>query len=364
MPNLNRTTVPPEWLRQMLYNIQALRAFAAYAVVCHHILSALRDQIAVGKFFANPHIGATGVNVFFVISGLIMAHTTVRPISPANFLYHRIVRIVPIYWALTVVALILIVSGFAMFGHHQPTDWREAITSFLFVPDFRPGIDKPNGPALFVGWSLNFEMMFYGMFAVALLGPRDRRLVVVTIAILGLWLAHFVSANQYVRWLGDDIILCFAAGVVLWRANLAISPTKCVFLILAGLLILASPDLNSVINTMQHRELPLAIGATMLVSGAVGLERSGLHLSKGALIEQGNASYSLYLIHPFVIQAMGKLATKTGLNQSVVGLSATVTLMFIVSLLVATVFHKRIESPITALLRRAQATTHQRNTVN
>jgi len=338
----------------MLYNIQALRAFAAYAVVCHHILGI--DQIR--KLFATPHFGATGVNVFFVISGLIIARTTECPISPANFLYHRIVRIVPIYWALTSVTLILLVSGFAPFGHHQPTDWREAITSFLFVPDFRPGIDKPNGPALFVGWTLNFEMMFYGMFAVALLGPRDRRLVVVTIAILGLWLAHFVSASEYVRWLGDDIILCFAAGVTLWRANLAISPTKCVFLILAGLLILASPDLNSAIKTMQHRELLLAIGAAMLVSGAVGLERSGLHLSKGALVEQGNASYSLYLIHPFVIQAIGKLATKTGVNQSVVGLSATVALMFIVSLLVGTVFHRRIESPLTALLRRQRITVN------
>jgi exopolysaccharide production protein ExoZ len=329
----------------MQYNIQALRAFAAYAVVVHHILFSLRSYIAVGRFFADPHFFATGVNVFFVISGFIMAMTTAREVTPGEFLYRRIVRIVPIYWLLTALTLVPVVSGFVMFGQgHAGTDLGQAMTSFLFIPDIRPGSDVPLSPVLFVGWSLNFEMMFYAIFAAALTLRGDGRSNAVMIAILALWVAHLSFANPYVRWLGDDIILNFAVGIALWRLTPAIHRGLAIPLTLLGIVMLVAHDLT-----------PLAAataGAGILVLSAVAVERAGLHVGKGWLTAQGDASYSLYLIHPFVLQAIGELAVRTGVNETLAGLCITVVVMFAASVVIATMFHRLVERPITDMLRR------------
>jgi exopolysaccharide production protein ExoZ len=336
------------------YNIQVLRAFAAYAVICHHILDALRNQVAIGRFFADPQIGATGVNVFFVISGFIMALTTARPTTPGRFAYQRLVRIVPIYWLLTTFALALIVAGFAVFGHHTGTDLREVATTFLFIPDIRTGNDIPRMPLLFVGWTLIYEMMFYAIFATSLLIRGPGRLTVASAAILALWLAHFVSDDAYIRWLGRDLILGFAAGLAIWRWQDRLRPRAPLLLGALAVLILASPDLVSSIGQSADQGLLVTVGAAVLVIAAVALERNGVHPGPGWLTGQGDASYSIYLVHPFVIQAIGKLAVKSGMAASMSGLAATVVLMFAASVAVATWFHALVERPITSALRGSQ----------
>jgi exopolysaccharide production protein ExoZ len=318
-------------------------------VVGHHILFSLRSHIAVGRFFADPHFLATGVNVFFVISGFIMGMATAREITPGEFFYHRIARIVPIYWLLTSLTLVLIVSGFAAFGHHAGTDLGEALTSFLFIPDIRSGSDIPTPPILFVGWSLNFEMMFYAIFAAALVLRGDGRLIAVIFVILALWVAHLFSGNPYVRWLGGDIILAFAVGVALWRVAPAIPRWGVAIpLALLGIAMLVAHELMP-LPAAPHI---ITAGAGILVLSAVGLERAGLRVGQGWLTSQGDASYSLYLIHPFVLQAIAKLAVRTGVNETTAGLCITVIVMFVASVVIATLFHLFVERPITDLLRR------------
>src|SRR4051812_3503447 len=58
---------------QMLISVQALRALAAWAVVCHHFMQIFFDfhpSGPVGRFFTEK--GAVGVDIFFVISGLVI----------------------------------------------------------------------------------------------------------------------------------------------------------------------------------------------------------------------------------------------------------------------------------------------------
>src|SRR5213080_793360 len=59
---------------RMNRNVQGLRAVAAYGVVAHHIIDSLNHHI--GHFDIRVNCGAAGVDVFFVISGFIMAATT------------------------------------------------------------------------------------------------------------------------------------------------------------------------------------------------------------------------------------------------------------------------------------------------
>jgi exopolysaccharide production protein ExoZ len=196
---------------------------------------------------------------------------------------------------------------------------------------------------------LNFEMMFYAIFAAALVLRGDGRLIAVIFVILALWVAHLFSGNPYVRWLGGDIILAFAVGVALWRVAPAIPRWGvAISLALLGIAMLVAHELMP-LPAAPHI---ITAGAGILVLSAVGLERAGLRVGQGWLTSQGDASYSLYLIHPFVLQAIAKLAVRTGVNETTAGLCITVIVMFVASVVIATLFHLFVERPITDLLRR------------
>src|SRR3712207_3507791 len=76
--------------------------------------------------------GATGVDIFFVISGFIMWVTSARRrgLTGAQFMKNRIVRIVPLYWmiSLFVVAVALIAPHLL---HTTVLDTPHVIASFL-----------------------------------------------------------------------------------------------------------------------------------------------------------------------------------------------------------------------------------------
>ena len=154
-----------------IISIQILRALAALLVVFHHARYQIRDFEA---FFYGGiwQSGQAGVDIFFVISGFIMWVTTHdRRTTPLQFLTNRIVRIVPLYWllTLTVAAACLIAPslfrGVVLAPEH-------VVKSLFFIPDFYPGMPTHIWPLLLPGWTLNYEMIFYVVFAVALLLPR------------------------------------------------------------------------------------------------------------------------------------------------------------------------------------------------
>ena len=89
----------------MLLNLHLLRAIAALAVVYFHGTSEAGLNLPVS-------IGSHGVDVFFVISGFIIAYIGTR--SPDRFLIRRVIRIVPFYWAAT-----LAVFGAAALAPHM-----------------------------------------------------------------------------------------------------------------------------------------------------------------------------------------------------------------------------------------------------
>ena len=87
----------------MLFNIQYLRAFAAINVVFLHVLiggESYNRPANLLSFFGNW--GASGVDIFFVISGFVMIYTHINnPKTVLNFYKSRLIRILPIYWLIT-----------------------------------------------------------------------------------------------------------------------------------------------------------------------------------------------------------------------------------------------------------------------
>ena len=338
-------------------NIQVLRALAAYGVVGHHVIDSLRNYIAIGVFTANPQVGATGVNIFFVISGFIMVLTTMdRSITPSEFIMNRIRRIVPIYWILTFVTIVALCAGLHIFNE-TTLGANRVIDSLFFLPNIAPD-DVVVRPILFVGWTLNYEMMFYLIFAMFLFLPiKALRFWGIAAVLIGLWLVGTTGRSAYARYWGDDIVLAFLVGALLWplaraypmRSGLAFAAIP---LALIGL---ALPDLLPGLNAMPHSGLVVTVAAGVLVFAGVSLEQAGHSVRSGWLTQQGDASYSLYLIHPFVLQLLGKLSMKTGLNTSVAGLVVTVVIMMVASGYAGLMFHRFVENPITQRLRRREA---------
>jgi exopolysaccharide production protein ExoZ len=138
----------------MLTNLQAVRAFAAIAVVIFHF------GLLPATTLSFP-VGAAGVDLFFVLSGFIIAHSSAR--SARHFLAHRLIRVVPAYWIATALATLFTLR------HLDPGEAFGWLVQSLF---YLPG---PGGrPALiFVGWTLVYELAFYLLYWLALrFGPR------------------------------------------------------------------------------------------------------------------------------------------------------------------------------------------------
>jgi len=156
----------------MIANIQILRALAATAVAFYH------TGYRVPGFL---HTDFLGVAVFFVISGFIMSHIARE--SAGAFMMHRIGRIVPLYWLATFLYVTVILIGTSS----KTATAVSLAEDLLFIPRFSEGA-TPIEPALSVGWTLNLEMFFYVMFALALAINMRLAPIIVAAFLLTLWL--------------------------------------------------------------------------------------------------------------------------------------------------------------------------------
>ena len=90
----------------MLYSVQFLRGIAALMVVISH--TSFKGQQYSVDTLQWYHIGGSGVDLFFIISGFIMCYTTYnKKVNFLNFMRNRFIRIIPLYWVLSFFALIV-----------------------------------------------------------------------------------------------------------------------------------------------------------------------------------------------------------------------------------------------------------------
>lgn len=323
--------------RDLLHNVQALRAVAALLVVLYHC----RDIAApLGIEARQLAFGRGGVDLFFVISGFIMVHVTHgRPAQPLRFALDRITRIVPLYWIVTLAftALLLLTPSF-----HQTArpGVAEVLKSLFFVP-----FQNTRGfgqPVFFAGWTLNYEMFFYAVFALGLSLRRGPIFVIAVMCVLAA-LHPFASAPM-LRVYTDPVILEFVAGMVIALLHRRLDGRGGLPLLLLGFALLA------VLPTFAegHRALLFGPPAALILLGALQMERSKKRIPGLRLL--GDASYSIYLTH-FVMAVAAHLAFERFPQ------SPLLSLLIIVGALVGSgvlgiLVHRLLEKPATRLLRR------------
>jgi exopolysaccharide production protein ExoZ len=265
-------------------SIQYLRAIAAISVLCFHVSE---------TYGLNFKIGAAGVDIFFVISGFIMWVTTAgRPIGPQEFMWRRIIRIVPLYWVATLATFAVAVSK-PQFFFDMNSSLGNLLGSLFFVPIIK---DEALHPVVEQGWTLSHEMFFYLIFSISLLLPEFRRLWFLIAALAIVVVAHFLLSTGYAGIFTQPIILEFAAGIVighLWKQGYRLPFRVAAGLMIAGfVLLIASGPL-----THLERAIRWGVPSMLLLSGAVFAERERGVPKLASLHFLGDASYSIYLWH-------------------------------------------------------------------
>jgi len=288
-----------------LLTVQFLRCVAAALVVAQHAALELRARSGLPDLLSYWHeVGGVGVDIFFVISGLVMYLSTRRIPSPADagataslFFRRRLIRIVPLYWFYTMLKVgIVLILGSKAFADGLPLLY--VLGSLLFYPMVSPASGDIL-PLVESGWTLSFEMLFYAVLAtaIALRLPRLKTSVVL-LAIIFVVSQMLVDSVLF-RFFGRTVLFEFVLGMVvarLWMQRREVPlwmPVVLVTFALAALFVYR-PHLD--------RFIGLGIPSAMLVLGVAWMERvEWVRVLAAKVTLFGDASYSTYLAHGFVM---------------------------------------------------------------
>jgi len=356
----------------ILVPIQILRGLAALMVVWHHarheagLLAQRGGGPGVDPGLLLPWWG--GVDLFFVISGLVIVLASERlfgaPGGRARFLAHRIARVVPLYWLVSLAYLALAVARPDVLGEAAALirDPGTLLASFVFWPAARP--DGIVQPLYGLGWTLNYEAFFYVLFAAGL-GLGRRGAVAWLVAVLGLLVTARVAWPDLplpLRFWADPIVLEFAAGAGLalaYRSGVRPAAPLRVGLAMLGFLgLVLAARLLTGLGEADGVLRPLLVGvpATLLVASALGPGRDAAQVARlpiptRVLVILGDASYALYLVHPFALRLAREVLLRLGAGPALHPYPAMV-LMLVASVAAALLVHRTVEKPLTRRMRR------------
>jgi len=321
----------------MINNIQVLRAVAAMMVVYFHIIVTLSSYGMVSWWTENVYThkwGAMGVDVFFVISGFIMMLSTRRQPSMrvGTFLKKRIIRIAPLYWLVTL--------GMAGIYMLMPTLFREKSIGWDDVFHslmFHQYLIYKEWPVVLVGWSLEYEMLFYIVFTISLwISKMWGRVAFVTVCLVSLW------------GIGLDVqVFEFIAGMLIYLMYEKYNGLKMLqhwSWALVGMgwgLLIANSE------TYYFYRMGIILGASLIVLGFLVMKP----IRQSLLLQLGNASYMIYLVQLFVIIPFYKLLVMWGPHMAGIGLLSGI-LCFILSMLVGYGVHRWLELPLLTYLQK------------
>lgn len=332
-----------------LANIQLLRAFASTAVVLLHTSQFMRTGLGDG--LGLPFDSSARVELLFVVSGFILTWITLdRAARPVDFFAARVARIVPLYWLLTlfVFAIAVVAPSLVKSTSASPAD---LIRSLLFIPyEKQAGVIQP---ILFVGWSLNYEMLFYALFTVCLFLPLRARLPV-AVATLALFaaLGQLIEGGVIWSFFTRPIILCFGFGMVAAKILKQLPPLRstqakvAVWTATIALLLVMMREWS-----FMDRAYTARIPAGFVVLLAAWLDVSGAGLRWRPLVWLGDISYSTYLVHPFVLGVSIVAVKRLGLADYAGGPMLAVLLVAAV-LVASAVTHYAVDRPLAGAASR------------
>jgi peptidoglycan/LPS O-acetylase OafA/YrhL len=360
---LNKS-IPNPLRNQRLFALQGLRAYAAAMVVFAHAFSTYNSKVdSISVPLGMNGLGAVGVKLFFCISGFIIFSTSADLVKGLSsfliFWQRRIIRIVPIYWLASVIyAAKLSLQGSA-------PSLAGVCMSLLFIPYTNElGLMRP---VLGAGWTLNYEMFFYALFGFSLLFNKKFR-VTTLVSVLGLlmllrgygWLnqsGDFLLDGLY--HLSDIYLFYFLLGIYIgvlrekmFNSTLLISLSFKTSVLLCSAVLGLYLCIRAIIPE-SFLELSTACVCLLCVAISVLESKPNNHAADGFvkrwLSLAGDASYSTYLTHGFVMGPIARLISYADLYISVMLFSL---IMIPSCIFVGVVVFRYVEKPLINRLNR------------
>jgi len=279
-----------------LHALQYLRAIAALAVVYSHTVT----QVDVYETHLG-HAGSFGVDIFFVISGFIMIYITKPTNTFGKFIVNRARRVIPLYWFFTLLMGAILLLLPSVFKATQ-FDTKALLLSLGFIPHWSMVNTAEAWPIVAPGWSLNFEMYFYFVFALSLFLIEKFRIAFISLFITAVFVgAQFFNNGEsaIAHFFADSIVFEFVLGMLLafaWKRGFRLPSTiGWLILIIATALLFAHLP---VIRILQYGVPSLFVVMACLFIN-IKEWRFGILL--------GDASYALYLSHIFTLGMLRKV---------------------------------------------------------
>jgi exopolysaccharide production protein ExoZ len=342
-----------------LLGLQYLRAIAALMVAYYHTriqVPALTPYLMHSGVIDGDRL-SFGVDIFFVLSGFVMMITSLDS-RPGEFFMRRLIRVAPLYWLLTLVLALLAILAPGLF-RTTTISVTFVLKSLLFIPYQNPTQDLDVRPILVPGWTLNLEMFFYAIFALALFAPKRLRLAATgivfgTLVTVGALLPH-PSSTPALAFFMQSGISEFWLGMLLAdfyrRGWLRMPVMAAAVLIALGFTVLLVP-----LPVFPDVRFSNPFAAVAIVLGVVSIEQTRGIGSVSGLVRLGDASYSLYLTHIFTLGVLRVIWGKVGwVNTS--GAVVFAVLSLAACSLVAIASFTFIERPVTRFLNRRWRST-------
>jgi len=347
--------------RDKFESLEMVRALAALSVVFFHTQIIFTGRTGIVPFGGVFGAGSRGVDLFFVLSGFIIAYIHAgdigRPGRVGHYFYARFVRIYPSVWITTLLALTVYLVGFGGPDKADKLQPWSIGASFLLLPQ--------HGDALVnVTWSLKYEIFFYLLFALAILrrGVGLWLILLWQAAVLAVYLSgrqlEWSWASFYLR----PIVLEFGLGlisawIVINRTRFALLDSRrfVTAMLALGVAVFVAADLIQAYEPGVLEAVPdflvFGLSAAAIVVSLAVTDIQRRYTVPRFLVMLGGASYSIYLVHFSTISLLAAFLTKGNrvpMNDAVFLGVALVGITF------GLLFHRWIDRPVHRFLRKRE----------
>jgi peptidoglycan/LPS O-acetylase OafA/YrhL len=297
--------------RTRLFGIEAARGIAALMVVFYHAARHLQKVNGSMPWGGVAQFGHAGVDFFFVLSGFIILFVHRKDVGSPGRLSHyaerRFTRVYPLFWialAMWTVLASLSHSGDAF----SPAQVLSQATLLFGTGDVG------------VAWTLRHEILFYLVFAIAILQRRIgvALFIIWFLAVTIGWLAGYAPENPALHILLSTFNLEFLFGMAAAHAVTTWSIRRPGLLLGCGVVLFLGfglcENLGLVDGYASRAQIVYGMGSMLVVMGLVSKESAGTLRVPAMMRHLGAASYAIYLFHLPIIGIAYKVLAVSGLQ--------------------------------------------------